>query len=199
MRQMDFNATKFVHAIKGERMNGYGHVPVRGVSMRLDNQNASQAARWFGLWAAGQLAGLVPMPTRIALIPIPNSGAVTGGPGDFKTKLLADEILPHLGARASVAPVLTWREPMRRSHDGGTRDPCELFENLHCAGYVPEAVHIVVDDVKTTGGHIQACAAKLGAVGAPVVIAVCAAKTEYTQLPNTFVVPMHQIDDFQPV
>src|SRR2546421_10384371 len=73
-RDGDYNALKFVQAIKGLPVNMYARVPVCGLIYRLDQSNADQAIEWFGQWGAEyMLAQNLGHP--ITFVPVPNSSS----------------------------------------------------------------------------------------------------------------------------
>ena len=57
---------------------------------------------------------------------------------------------------------------------------------------------MLVDDVCTSGGHLQACAAKLTAAGYVADYAVCGAKTFDEQQDDPFSLPPITLEDFVP-
>lgn len=45
-RQQDYEATKFIKAVKGEPFGGWATLTVRGTTVRLEASNAHEACGW---------------------------------------------------------------------------------------------------------------------------------------------------------
>jgi hypothetical protein len=129
-RQCDWNAYKFVHAIKGDQLNGYAYVPVRNLQRRLSNQNLASAIEWFAGFAAERILqenirGL------ITLIPVPNSGCTSSSSAKPSTRKLARAICEQLGDKAIVLDCLRWKKDLgSASKQGGPREAAILYSNL---------------------------------------------------------------------
>jgi orotate phosphoribosyltransferase len=87
---------------------------------------------------------------------------------------------------------------MTPSSQDGTRDPQELYENLVVTKDPPKGSLVLVDDVRTTGGHLLSAAARLVEKGGRVPLAVCAARTVWDQDQEPFSMLDEQLDDFTP-
>jgi hypothetical protein len=61
-----------------------------------------------------------------------------------------------------------------------------------------DAKVLLVDDVTTSGGHLQACAAKLESEGLAVDLVVCAGKTIYDQDNPAFHTYEYKLDTYEP-
>ena len=57
---------------------------------------------------------------------------------------------------------------------------------------------VLVDDVLVLGGHLRACAAKLKAGGADVVLAMCAGRADQIPVADPFAARCETLDDFEP-
>lgn len=84
------------------------------------------------------------------------------------------------------------------SSQGGTRDPQELYDNLVVTEEIPNGGIVLIDDVRTTGAHLRAAAAKLAQKGGRVSMAVCAARTVLNQDQNPFSIMEEALEDFEP-
>lgn len=206
-RPEDHNALKFVKAIKGETLNGYANVPVRGRNRRLNNSNQAKAAAWFGEMAGDYLVDVVRLNPKalIGLVPLPSSDAVRGTtftrfPARELATALAEQ-LAQLGIRnVKVADVLRWTEPMLSARKGGgPREPVLLYPKLTLIGKVAGFnYHLLIDDVLTSGGHLRACAAVLRKNGAEVPFAICAGRTRYVAEDDPFASSKEELPDFVP-
>ncbi len=195
----DHNASKFIKSIKGEPIKGWATIAVCGQHHRLNSNNQQDVFAWFGQMAADRLRRLIKQP--IALTPIPSSGAhINTDEFPHTTMLLAESIVEHLGKDVAVIDdLLRWDQPMASSRHGGPRDPENLYSHLTLLDdAVYERPYVLIDDVCTTGGHLQACAAKLRDIGASVILAVCAGRSVHEQRSDPFDVPDEIYPDFFP-
>lgn len=198
-RQEDWDAYKFVQALKGKELNGYGHVPVGGVLRRLSNQNLDSAVQWYGTYAAGVLATKKLGPPLI-VVPVPNSGCTVRSGTRPKTLRLARAVCEQAGGDTKVVDCLRWKRDLgSASKEGGPRDPETLYKNLAPIEGLPKGSRVVLaDDVMTSGGHLRACAAKLRQAGATVVLAICGGRTTYSQDKKAFTISEENLEDYEP-
>ena len=175
----------FVRALKGEGIGDRRNVLVNGVARSLGDENADEALGWFGEMAAAVLIDELGT-TDVVLVPVPDSASASEVT-KCRTCWLADAVAE--GSLARVQDVLRWREPKRRAHEGGPRSARELVGLLCLRGPLADVDRpfVLVDDVTTGGGHIQASAAVLRAAGASLVLAVCGAQGD----------AVTQVDPFQ--
>lgn len=198
MRDLDFAATLAVKAVKGEIVRG------RQQRIKLGNrtfvygpgQPQGGVDLWL-TWAAPRVEEAVPH-GPIVLVPVPNSGAVVGGAANFRTAVLARQLAAAIGPRVSVATELWWSEPMTPAHEGGPRFAHQLYPFLVAQPDQQPGTRVLVDDVMTSGGHFQACAAKLREIGHEPGVAICCGRTKHEQLEHPFVVPVEELPDFDP-
>lgn len=73
-----------------------------------------------------------------------------------------------------------------------------LYSRLRLIDSVEGDRVALVDDVLVLGGHLRACAAKLRAGGADVVLALCAGRADQMQATDPFAVRCETLDDFAP-
>jgi hypothetical protein len=206
-RSDDHNASKFIKAIKGDKLNKYAYVPVLPdqPSRYLDNTNREDAVAWFGEMACDYLLKFHLNPeASVSLVPIPSTEAVVETtferfPALRLARALADE-LRAAKLDAEVADVLRWTEEMPKTRSGGgTRDPAVLFPRLTLIGKVESSTqYILVDDVCTSGGHLRAAAARLRGAGASALLAVCAGRTSQVAVDEPFKPSLEELDDYDP-
>lgn len=192
----DFDAYKFIHALKGDRpIRGYAHIPVCGKSRRLNSSNVGDAVEWFGEMAADYLDGKT-LPASYTLMPVPNSQCSVRSSRIPSTLVLAKAISRNVEATVQVRDYLRFKVSMPSSHQqGGTRDPAKLYNNLTLTRNVSGQTVILVDDVLTSGGHLRAASALLCEKGADVVLAICAGRTMREERRRVFGVITEELDD----
>jgi len=205
-RNDDFHANKFTKAVKGESFKGYALVPVRGTRLRLATANRADAVVWFGQMAADYLVNEVRLNPKASfgLVPIPSTDAVEGlsfqrfPPRDL-ANALAKELAKQGIRKIKVFDVLRWTEKMESARKGGPREPSILYPRLKLVGKVIGVNHcILVDDVCTSGGHLQTAAARLRKDGANVPLAVCAARTRQFAVDDPFAASSEELEDYMP-
>lgn len=172
-----FHSYKFIQSLKPKDIKGYAWVPVRGVKRRLTNVNRALAFDWFGQMVADYLsANQMSGPYRF--VPIPNHECTVSLGTAPDTIRLAEAIVRQVGGVACVIDCLRWKEDLGSASSGeGPREPEILYPNLVLTQSIESAPHILVDDVLTTGGHVQACETMLAGHGASVQLAACAGRT----------------------
>src|SRR5262249_26017521 len=153
------DARNFVHAIKGRFFAGTIELGRRGATCRIDHRSLDAALTLFAEMALAA-AGAHGLAAPALLIPVPNSGCDLACDRPPRTSAQAEALACLLGSGSSVADVLRWRVPLpSASSSSGTRDPQALFDNLRLMSALPGETDqrlVLVDDVLTTGGHLQA-------------------------------------------
>jgi predicted amidophosphoribosyltransferase len=112
---------------------------------------------------------------------------------------MARAIKARMNGAPAVGRWLRFAEPMLQSHAGGTRNKATLEDAMRCSPAATECRVVLVDDVKTTGGHLRACASVLRKAGATVETVVVAASTVWEQHPdplNVDPVDLEAVHDF---
>lgn len=158
-KQSDFDATKFVKAVKGYEVRGHAVVPVCGRLEHLSEKNAHQALAWAAEMSSGALHKLG-LTGPVALVPIPSSATTIALPRvRGRSHALAEALSFRNPHSFSVLDILSFRSEMVPSHKGGTRD-VDLLRDAMIA--LPQRAHsvdpdvLLVDDILTTGGHFVA-------------------------------------------
>jgi predicted amidophosphoribosyltransferase len=159
----------------------------------LTKNNADDAIKWFGELAASYLQEKK-FTKDLVFIPVPNRKALRSNSVLPRTLLLAKAIAERLDD-AKVFDCLRWEKPMEKR----IRDPRFLYENLAFIGRrIPEGTPILVDDVRTTGAHLLAAAAKLKDKGVRCKRAITCGRTPLQQESAPFSVLEEELPEFTP-
>lgn len=193
----DHNALKFVKAVKGKTFRGYADVPVMGQTKRLNSSNSEEAVEWFGELAAAEIDKRK-LRGPVILVPVPNSSCTEKNGKEPRTALLAKAIAGKL-KNAKVWDGLRWTKEMTPTHQGGTRDPQKLYDNLAVTSDPPKGTLVAVDDVYTKGGHMQAAVARLSEKTAECSLAVCVGRTVLEAEEKPFAVLKVKLEAFTPI
>lgn len=172
--QWDFDAYKFIQALKGNSVSGYATLQrPNGGWLKIEGENTAAAFQIFGEWGAKVLddIGL----EEGHLVPVPSSTCLELG-GDEKGRKLAQAIT-NVRPNFKVLEALHWHKKLPKSAEGGPRDVPTLLANLRIMQELPEGHLILIDDVVTTGGHLRASASGLRHFGGTVELALCGAQT----------------------
>jgi hypothetical protein len=192
--QQSWDVVHFIRALKREAVNHSAQIPMpTGQPLRyLDGSNQDDA---FVIFAEMVAPDPKTPPPQITFVPIPGSKAICEK--DVRagsTYLMALALAERMGAE--VEPCLWWREPMPSAHhEGGPRDAATLVEKLEL-GWAPKKKIVLVDDVLTYGGHIQAAECLIRRNGAAVLLGICAAKTVWAEEKDMFKRSVHDLEEF---
>lgn len=199
-RSADFNSHDFVFALKGRSINKYSMLTVRGEVHRFDNTNREKVVEWFGQMAADHIRTLA-LNGPIALLPIPGSKVSLTFRGVPRTAQLANAIAKELGGGYAVLDFLRFAKPIpSASEERGPREPKDLYPLLRLTGDLKGKQIVLVDDVATSGGHLQAAAAKalLDGGAAGVVRCICGGRADHHQVTDPFAIRTEEFPDFTP-
>lgn len=195
-RSHDFNATKFVHAVKGKPINGYANVLTPEGWQDLREQNRDDAYRWFGLWAVERIRRRLGCSPYV-IVPIPSSRAAIGASlSDYASLRLARAIANASHDNGVAIELLRWQAPIRSAHsEGGSRDASQLIGQLTWnVRNLQTCPHVLVDDVLSSGGHLTACARALQSGGINIETSVFAGRTCHNPIDDPFAVPVEYLD-----
>jgi hypothetical protein len=202
-RPEDFDSYKWVHALKGHELNKHAYVPVRGQNKLLSNANLPQATEWFGMMSADYLKKKK-LSGPFLVVPIPNSDNTVGSAAKPRTRKLAKAVCETLNNGSYMVDCLRWKKNLgSASKECGPREAGILYKNLVILEDPLEDVDedyggVLVDDVTTSGGHLQACAAKLESKGLTVCRVVCGGKTVYDQVHPAFHTYENELEEYTP-
>jgi predicted amidophosphoribosyltransferase len=180
---------------------------VRGLKQRLSNENLDDAMTWFAMFTSDYLKHQK-IRGPFLVVPLPNSDCLAGTTTKPRTRKLAKAICDTLKDGSTVLDCLRWKKNLgSASKAGGPREAPILHGNLTVLKDVLRAglkgmddgtKVLLVDDVTTSGGHLQACAAKLEPEGVVVDIVVCGGKTVYDQSNPAFHIYEYELDKYKP-
>jgi len=197
-----YDAHDFIDAIKGDPVNKYAYVPVRGVRKYLSNSNRDDAIEWFGQMAADYYKQEYPADAlEIVLVPVPNKAALVSNSVTPRTARLADAVRRNIGDRAIVKDVLRWRKRLLRAHEGGPRDFPTLYDAMllqDADDFPDDRLIFLVDDVKTTGSHLQAASTEIfraTGLGERPIAAFCAGRRVDACPDDSFAIVQEEIAD----
>jgi len=191
-RQADYNTYKLVKALKGEPFNGYATIRGQdGQRRRITADNRPPAYETFAAWAAERLRELDLGP--VVLVPVPSSSCTTHE-AQTCPRAMAEAVQALMPATVSVGPWLRFHEPQPRSHEGGGRNQAVIQAALRCSDQFRAGRIVLVDDVKTTGAHMLACAETLRRHGAEVQTALVAGKAVWAPVDDPFTVEPEDLE-----
>lgn len=184
-RDEDYVTNRLIKAIKGEPFNGYARVTIGGAYCDLYSTDPAPAFRWFAEAANRKLEPLL-KPGWINVVPLPNSSATASVPFDFATaKLVRSMVNGKLTYR--IHDLFRWKQPVDSAHRRGGSRVASVLEPLLLLRERPrEGPYLLVDDVITSGGHVQAAVRAIKREGGTVLYVLTAGRTVYEQLTDPF-------------
>jgi hypothetical protein len=194
-----WDARMFTLAVKTGTINGFCHIPVRtALSMRIlprriDSSNVARARQYFGKWALRVLHHEVPG-QDLVFIPVPSTDAVIDAAGPFRATQMVVEALAGQTA-PPICDVLRFTRTVERATARGPRRADEVYPLLRVVGRVPAAPIVLIDDIVTSGGHLQAAKRRLEENGGTVIFAIACARTVYDVSANPWGTRVHDLED----
>lgn len=192
-----WSAFKFVQAVKGMSVNGYATIPTVSGRRRLDSGNTARALDWAAEFAIAYLNKYEWNGTYF-VVPIPSSKTTIAKASRGPQHALADLIAKGCESRLEVCDTLRFKEKLEPAHRGGPRDPEFLYPKLALGAPPPKGPVILIDDVRTSGGHLQASAALLRATGVEVDSAIVVGRTTHDTSMPAFGAVHEPLDDWHP-
>ncbi|MDY0873100.1 hypothetical protein [Dongia rigui] len=168
-RGVDYTTNKMIKAMKGKPIKGYLNLKVGGQNKTFNQQNVTELVAVMRQEVARKLKSSVA--DKFCIVPIPNSSAVSSSDDEFRTYADAKAIAAGLGESACAVSSLRWKTALKPAHEGGSRDPSFLFDNL-VVMEKPKGPVVLYDDVQTTGSHMVACYRKLEEIGFPPILGI---------------------------
>lgn len=201
MRDRDYTSLSIAKSVKGRDPGGVNKsIRLGGKVFNFGPGSPDGAVDLWTAWAARTITGAMDPPDgQLAIIPVPNSHATVGSSDDFRTWELARRIAEQFGDNVTALDELRWTEVMPKASEGGPRQAYELYPKLHCELKADATIdRILIDDVMTSGGHLQASAARIQNAGASVEAALVCGRTKHIQVSNPFAMPVEELVDFDP-
>lgn len=178
-RDQDFTTRDIVKIVKGLPFNGYCEMTLGGKKRRFDQNNGQTLLPYLYGGAAKKAATLVE--GRFCIVPIPNSEAIIGDRGSFRTLEHATGIANAVADnRANAVGALRWVRAKEKAHLGGGRNPDAHFDNLGIAEK-PDVPVILFDDVLTTGSQLIGAYRRLAKIGVVPVATIVVGRTTHDQ------------------
>lgn len=179
-RNGDYGVNRFVKALKGKQFSGYADLFGTDQRFRrITHEQPAGALDHFALWSAQQVHSLQLMPA--VLVPVPSSECTVFGQNTAPRRM-ANALAAQLGGGWQVENWLRFGQVLQKSSEGGTRSRSIIQAALIPSASVAPVRVVLLDDVKTTGAHLRACANVLRAAGATVETALVAATTVWDQV-----------------
>lgn len=199
-----YETNKYVKALKGRDLNGYAIIRrrflLRDWEWRIDETSRDDAFHIFAMWAATMVRAIRvlerPDVASVALVPIPTKQAVVGEAdlGRYTAMKMAVAAAERIGVEnighsfrpipCFVADVLRWDTRLTPASEQGPRWRGRLYEHLQLLELpvlerlkFDSTLVVLIDDVCTTKGHLEACGKVLFDIGADPYTALIAART----------------------
>ncbi|MFV1564837.1 MULTISPECIES: hypothetical protein [Phaeobacter] len=201
MRDRDYTSLSIAKAVKGRDPGGLEKaIRLDGTVYRFGPGSPDGAVDLWTAWATRQISDTTGPPDGgLVIVPVPNSQATIADGDDFRTWELARRIADEFGGNVTAHDELRWLEVMPKASEGGPRQAHELFPMLQCDLKADANIdRILIDDILTTGGHLQACAARLRAAGSSIEAALVCGRTKHIQMSNPFAMPVEEFAEFDP-
>ncbi len=189
----DYNGLFVTKALKRKPFNGRCSVRISGQPVGVRSGEREVALRWFANVAHRYLFDSK-IETPVALIPVPNPGAIDIRVSADTTEQ-ATELSNSLAKDAYVLDILRWKTPITP----GEHAPKHYFEQaaLHDSPLLatPRKTTILIDEVFTDGNVLRGVVARLKEKGIKVDLVLCASHASAKRVPDVFTTHKHAIAD----
>ncbi|HSI03705.1 MAG: hypothetical protein ACAI38_17890 [Myxococcota bacterium] len=189
----DYNGLFVTKALKRKPFSGRCSVRISGQPVGVRSGEREVALRWFANVAHRYLFDSK-IQTPVALIPIPNGGAIDIR-ASCDTSAQAAELANSLAKDAYVLDVLRWQSPIPQGDHPAKHyfEQAIVHDNPLTAS--PRKTTVLVDEVFTDGSVIRGVAARLAEKGIKVDLVLCAAHDAATRAREVFTAHKHSVDD----
>lgn len=170
-RPDDHTASKMVKAVKGDPINGYFGLKLDAGYRKFDENNIHEYRRMVPDWMCHQI--LKRIEGSATIVPIPNSHVISADTQNFRTLALALAIAECSKGQLTALPALVFKEPQQKAREGGPRRPLDLYLKYKVIEQVQGQI-VLMDDVKTNGGHLIGAKWAIEKNGPGKVILACA-------------------------
>jgi predicted amidophosphoribosyltransferase len=161
-RNVDYDASKMVKALKGDPINGYFYYKIGDQTRRFTQANIDEFLARIPRALSKMIQRKIDGPA--SLVPIPNSHVTNVDDENFKTLDLARNVARHSGGHLTVVPALVFNKPQIKSREGGPRSASHFEAAYRLTNDVRGPI-VLLDDVCTSGGHMIGAYRKLSGLG----------------------------------
>lgn len=192
-RDEDRKAWALVKAIKGAEFTGVHRFKHKGSVYQITNSGAGRALA-LKMAASALVRKIIAAEySDAAMIAIPSSTHTSPGK-EFTAYRLAEAIYNFDSDYIPLAP-LHFQIEMKKSSDGGTRNPIVIEKNLRLSpGFRLPKKAILIDDVCTTGAHLKAAKWFLETKGVSVEDAFVIGRTTWSRPENMLKMKSESLD-----
>lgn len=191
-RPADYNIRNLVKALKGEPFKGYSNIAFDGKTYIFTAADTAPAYKVWANWAASKLRDL--KLGKVSLVPVPSSSQVQYGQNTCPVRM-ADAIAELTPELAVVGNFLRHKAQQPKAHsEGGTRNPHSIAAVLASNVADKSRPIVLVDDVKTTGGHLLAAASLLRNRGVTVEHVLVAGRAVWDAVEDPYKVPAEDLE-----
>jgi hypothetical protein len=192
-RPQDYNIRCLVKSLKGEPFKGYWNFTLSGKWYQINSKDNTAAYVLWSNWAALRLRDDLKL-GKVTLVPVPSSSQITFGQDTCPVRM-ATSIATLAPTLAAVGNFLRHKTKQPKAHsEGGTRDPDRIEPTLACNVTDKKLPVVLIDDVKTSGGHLIACARVLRKNGANVEHVLVAGRAVWEAVPDPYKVAPEDLE-----
>jgi len=192
-RPADYDVRNLVKSLKGEPFKGYTNFKLGGKWYQITANDSGPAYILWSNWAGVRLRDDLKL-GKVTLVPVPSSSQTAFGQDTCPVRM-ATSIATLAPTLAAVGNFLRHKTKQPKAHsEGGTRDPDRIEPTLACNVTDKKLPVVLIDDVKTTGGHLIACARLLRKNGVKVEHVLVAGRAVWEAVPDPYKVSPEDIE-----